>query len=98
GLEADFLHRLVERAKVATDPVVAAIGVRLGRELRRHDAFEVRIQDGDDALEVAAVEGLERFSQDLDVPLGHTSQVSPTGRVYAGASARHGAYALAQCL
>jgi len=48
---------------------MAAVGVRLGRELARDLRLEVRIDEGEDALHVLAVEGLQAPPDDVDVLL-----------------------------
>src|SRR5256885_1432774 len=59
GLEADVFHVIPERLEVAAYPLMASVGVRLRRELRRHMPFEVRIDEIEDALYVAAAEGFQ---------------------------------------
>src|SRR5437868_6251135 len=59
GLEADGVHVVPEGLEVAAYPLVAAIGVGLGRELRRYLSFELGIDELEDALDVIAAQRFE---------------------------------------
>src|SRR5256714_7493721 len=76
GLEADVFHVIPERLEVAAYPLMASVGVRLRRELRRHMPFEVRIDEIEDALYVAAAEGFQAPTDDLDVALRHAGSLA----------------------
>jgi hypothetical protein len=74
GLPADVIHDLVEGVEVAANPVLPDVGVRLGGEPGWGGRLEILVDELEQRLDPALIEGREPALDDLDVLARHPGQ------------------------
>ena len=84
--ECHPVHHLVEGLEVAPDPLVAPIGVRLGRQRGRRRRLELRVDQRYQRLHISLAQRLEALANQLHVPRGHPLQYHPPGPLLSSAA------------
>src|SRR3954452_23466179 len=67
----NVLHRMLKRREVASDALLAAIGIWLCGDVRRDLSFKIRVGPGENLRHLAAVESFDSPPHDLYVLLRH---------------------------